>query len=349
MDRKIIFRIIAGAAALSVLSVIGGLSINSLSRHPMPVFSSLKQTIRNVPLTAAYQLYKQKVLFVDARTEEDYGDGHILNAVHLDFYRFNEYFEEFYARYDPAVKMVVYCHGISGLHHEDTCETSRFLAVRLKESGYNNVMVFEEGITFWQGAKYPVSRADNMKKADSEKMPVVNYFRDLVMLVIGIAIFLLKKNKNLIVVCQLLLGAIFIISGSTKLFHPEELLIIIDAYRILPQALVPFVSIVMPWLEFICGIALLLGIAPASGALLISGMNLFFIPALSYRAYITAVQYGTSFFEVGFDCGCGLGENYAWVLSLRDAGFLLIGVTVMLSSHQWKMDKDRLKKIFHVS
>jgi uncharacterized membrane protein YphA (DoxX/SURF4 family) len=198
-------------------------------------------------------------------------------------------------------------------------------------------MLFEQGYAFWENAKNPIDHgSDSGAAAKNKKMPVFSYFRDLIMLVIGIAgIAFFRKNKPSIAIIQVLLGLVFIVSGSSKLFHPDKLAVIIDAYRILPAALIPFAAVCMPWIEFISGVCLVFGLLPSSGALVILGMHAFFIPALSYRALFLARQLGISIFNVDFDCGCGLGENFAWVLIVRDVGFMLMGLLVIFSTLRW--------------
>jgi rhodanese-related sulfurtransferase/uncharacterized membrane protein YphA (DoxX/SURF4 family) len=325
-----------GTIAMLVIAMVAGLAENKISRHPLAFTQNRKTGVEKIDLARARMLHDQKALFVDARSPDRFKDGHIPGARDFDYFNFDAYFNEFAKKFDRTTPFVVYCEGISGEKNEDTCETSGLLSRQLFERGYKNVTVFEQGFAFWENAGFPVDRGEGTagKGGSGEagkrgKFPLVNYFRDLVMLLIGCLALVLVKKRPFLVAVQILLGVIFIISASSKLFSPEKLAIILEAYRILPSSLVPIAAIWMPWVELITGAALVTGTLPASGALVIVGMNLFFIPALSYRALFLSHQLGLSLFGVDFDCGCGLGENFAWVLILRDLGFLMMGAAVM--------------------
>ena len=322
---------IAGTILIMVVAILLGLTANHFSKRPLKIMQKAAAGLRKIDLKQAFMLYEQKTPFVDARTPDMFKDGHIPGAYNLDFYDVDKNFSGLSGTFEKTAPLVVYCQGISGPRNEDTCETSRLLAELLSTRGFKRVMLFEQGYAFWENAKDPVDRGSNSGvAAKNKKMPVFSYFRDLIMLVIGfVGLAFLRKNKPAVALIQILLGIVFIISGSSKLFHPDKLAVIIDAYRILPGAFIPFAAVCMPWIEFISGVCLVFGLLPSAGALVILGMHLFFIPALSYRALFLARQLGISIFNVDFDCGCGLGENFAWVLIVRDVGFMLMGLLVI--------------------
>jgi putative oxidoreductase len=333
---------IGGTATIVILATIAGLTANKLSRHPLPLKIERKTGIEVIDLARARMLHEQKILFVDARSPEAFNDSHIPDARNFDYLNFSRYFPEFQKKTDQSTPFVVYCEGISGEQNEDTCETSRMLAQQLFDQGYKNVMVFEQGFAFWEKDGYPLDHGTGPAHAQKRKtIPPINYLRDLGMLAIGIAALFFAKKRSAVVTVQLLLGIIFIISASSKIFSPEKLAIVLEAYRILPAALVPYAAAGVPWIELVSGTILVLGILPSAGALVIIGMNLFFIPALTYRMLFLARQLGISVFGVDFDCGCGLGENFAWVLILRDVGFLLMAAAVLLTRIRWTRASDR--------
>jgi rhodanese-related sulfurtransferase/uncharacterized membrane protein YphA (DoxX/SURF4 family) len=323
---------LVGAVAAVILSAAIGIWINAHSRHPLELFPKQTSGIIKVDLAEAGVLFDEGYQFVDARNADSYNDGHIPGAYNLDFYDFDNRFASFQKDHGPTIPLVVYCQGVSGTRNEDTCETSKLLAERLKQMGRSNVLLFEQGWEFWEKSGKPAVHGTEQRNAVRRApVPGLNYLRDLGMLLLGIAAIFYRKNRYAAVACQLILGVIFIISGSSKLFEPYKLSIIIDAYHIMPRGMVPFATLAMPWIELCSGICLLSGIIPASGALLVTGMNFFFTPALAYRALTLAHHLGTSVFAVNFDCGCGLGENFAWVLVLRDVGFFCMALVALLN------------------
>ncbi len=102
----------------------------------------------------AYSLFNEKtVIFVDARDEAAYRQGHIEGAIHLFVYNYNTTFPSFLARVPLDQAMVVYCSG-------RTCEDSHTLARYLKEDGYTDVRVFVDGYPAWESEGLPVEKTD---------------------------------------------------------------------------------------------------------------------------------------------------------------------------------------------
>jgi rhodanese-related sulfurtransferase len=94
----------------------------------------------------------KKVIFLDARSKEEYEEGHIPGALPMPVRDFDIYFEMFKTRLDKAEKIVTYCHGIS-------CQLSNKIASRLvKEKGYKNVGSFFGGWPKWQQHNMPVEK-----------------------------------------------------------------------------------------------------------------------------------------------------------------------------------------------
>jgi rhodanese-related sulfurtransferase len=315
------------------LAGIIGLLFNAHAKHGVILFPKPKSGIDVIATDRAALLFEEKMLFVDARSPDIYKDGHISGAYDLDFYDLEAQWPAFLNKFDRQTPLVVYCEGISGEHDEDTCSTSRLLVEQLIQRGYTKAMLYEQGFAYWKkgGHKIDVGGKSTLVAA-TKTMPPTNYGRDLAMLLIGIVSLILIRNKQVNFAIQLLLGVIFIISASSKLLHADKLLVILEAYRILPVQLLPFAAACMPWIELLSGIALVTRVWGQSGALVVAGMNVFFIPALAYRAFLMAHQLGISPFGVDFDCGCGLGENFAWVLILRDVGFFLMAISILIRS-----------------
>lgn len=90
-------------------------------------------------------------LFVDARSLEDYQNGHIADAVSFPVGQFEEQIEAFLDRHPPEQAIVTYCSG-------RTCEDSHHLAQLLDNFGFTNVTVFIDGFPGWEAEGYPVER-----------------------------------------------------------------------------------------------------------------------------------------------------------------------------------------------
>jgi rhodanese-related sulfurtransferase len=89
-------------------------------------------------------------VIVDARSPEQYAAGHIDGAVSLPLVEIDAALSDFIARVDKNRTLVIYCSGFG-------CPDSFDLGVRLIESGYTDVRVFEGGYPEWRDAGLPVA------------------------------------------------------------------------------------------------------------------------------------------------------------------------------------------------
>lgn len=92
--------------------------------------------------------------------------------------------------------------------------------------------------------------------------------------------------------CRWILGVLFIYAGATKLLDPEVFAVLIEAYGIIPEALLLPVAIALPLLEVLAGIGLLLDIRGSLAV--IAGLLLLFMAILAY-----GISMG-----LDVDCGC---------------------------------------------
>ena len=60
---------------------------------------------------------------------------------------------------------------------------------------------------------------------------------------------------------RILIGLLFVVSGAEKLFWPyQNFLYVLQAYEVLPHGIDVFVARVFPWIEFLVGLLLVLGL-----------------------------------------------------------------------------------------
>jgi rhodanese-related sulfurtransferase len=129
-------------------------SSKSIQTSTTPKPLNLDQILR-VNLVGAKSRFDQKnSVFLDARSPEEYAEGHIPGA--LEFYA--DDFEKFAPLVLPQLKdknqeLIAYCHG-------STCELSLHLANALMAQGYTNVKVFFGGWPEWKKANYPINTGD---------------------------------------------------------------------------------------------------------------------------------------------------------------------------------------------
>jgi rhodanese-related sulfurtransferase len=94
---------------------------------------------------------QETIIFVDARDDRHYQEGHIPGAYQFDHYRPADYLAPVLAASQNAEKIVVYCNG-------GNCEDSKFAAISLHEAGVpgEKLFVYIGGMTEWSTNGLPV-------------------------------------------------------------------------------------------------------------------------------------------------------------------------------------------------
>ena len=111
--------------------------------------SSLQPQIREISIDVAERLFSDSVLFIDAREEEYYIEGHIPNSICNDDFDSLVYQIEDFVTYNNG--FVVYC-------SDDDCGSSEELAYTLQEQGFMSIYVFKGGWKQWTNNNLPVSK-----------------------------------------------------------------------------------------------------------------------------------------------------------------------------------------------
>lgn len=138
-----------------------------------------------------------------------------------------------------------------------------------------------------------------------------------------------------VVGARCLVGAVFVLAGFSKLLLPHaEVLALMQQYTVLPQALLPWLATVLPWIEVASGTALAIGwyttLATLVVGLQLVGFSLLMVVVLAAGISIE-------------DCGCfgqfGLSETPLQVL-LRDLVMLaLLGPVLTRQSNVMSFDR----------
>ena len=123
---------------------------------------------------------------------------------------------------------------------------------------------------------------------------------------------------------QIFLGLIFVIAAWPKIADPPSFAHMIYNYRILPGWAINISALIMPWVEILCGLALILGIWTRPARTIIGLLLVTFMIAIAFN-----LARGNA-----IDCGCfdvsAAGKTYEerirdmWLVLLRDTGMLLM-------------------------
>lgn len=125
-----------------------------------------------------------------------------------------------------------------------------------------------------------------------------------------------------VVLLRIGIGLLFLWAGAIKAWSPHVFLLDVQGYQLLSYKLAVAASIYLPWLEMVCGLALVVGRVGCRGATLILGvlMSLFTLALAAgwYRG-------------LDITCGCfgsGDGQTHYGFWMARDLG--LVGAIVLL-------------------
>lgn len=100
-------------------------------------------------LDAAKTIFDEgKAIFIDARAQDIYDEGHIEGAESLPLEQFESRIAEFISRHPLSTPLITYCSG-------RTCRDSHELARLLLTVGYQDVRIFIDGYPAWQQKGYP--------------------------------------------------------------------------------------------------------------------------------------------------------------------------------------------------
>ena len=135
-------------------------------------------------------------------------------------------------------------------------------------------------------------------------------------------------------VCRLVVAAVLIFAAVQKIWMPLEFARLIREYHLLPDQVLNLVAVVLPWLEIVCGLCFLSGLWLMGTAVLLSSLNIIFVIAIAYRAWLIMTSTGVGFFDLSYDCGCGFGVVYIPTKILEN--LLLVGVGLIILFAQRK-------------
>jgi len=129
----------------------------------------------------------------------------------------------------------------------------------------------------------------------------------------------------LILLCRLFVGGVFIYASLDKLTHPEAFAQTIHYYRLVPAVLLHPWAHFLPVLELVAGSALVLGFRQRGAALLIGGLTVVFMVAIT-AALVRGLDISCGCFHT--DGGHGVGLD----LLVRDTVLLLLTLPPLLAA-----------------
>lgn len=146
------------------------------------------------------------------------------------------------------------------------------------------------------------------------------------------------NNSWIELAARWILGLTFIYASFHKILSPGEFARIVYGYDLFPYVLINLIAIIIPFLELVAGLALIIGFYPRAAAIIINGLLLSFMLALTINL-IRGHE---------FDCGCfSAGQSgdagSSKTTLVRDVIYFVLGIQIILFEGRRKARLGHLK------
>ena len=141
-------------------------------------------------------------------------------------------------------------------------------------------------------------------------------------------------------VFRLIAGMVFLWASYDKILHPQEFMRIAHNYRILPPALEPLFALILPWVEFLVGLFLVIGLFTEASALLNVGMLVMFLVAIP-SALLRHIDINCGCFSTAHSVKVGMDLIYRDILLLIPALLVLFFPSRLLALDRLLLKQKR--------
>ena len=93
---------------------------------------------------------------------------------------------------------------------------------------------------------------------------------------------------------RILVGGIFLLAGLAKISDPARFILTLRKFELFPDLSIRFLAIYLPWLEFVLGLFIILGLLYRTSSLILACLNAAFTLAI-----LSVIIRG-----IEVDCGC---------------------------------------------
>ncbi|HEY3246156.1 MAG TPA: DoxX family protein [Phycisphaerae bacterium] len=146
-----------------------------------------------------------------------------------------------------------------------------------------------------------------------------------------------------LLIARLVLAGMFLYTGVQKIREPGDFRRALRQYETFadaPAYVINLTTAVLPWIEVVCGVALLVGLAIRGAALTLLLLLMVFTALVLERAL--GEYNGTKpFCEIAFNCGCGTGVEKICAKLIENIALIVLALVAM-GSHSRRYCASRL-------
>jgi uncharacterized membrane protein YphA (DoxX/SURF4 family) len=129
-----------------------------------------------------------------------------------------------------------------------------------------------------------------------------------------------------------------------ELGGPVYFLKLIREYKIFPDSAWPmlnFTAVTMPWIEVLCGVLLIAGVAVRGAAGVLFALLIMFTTMIIIRGVNIYQAKDIAFCAIRFNCGCGGGDVFVCNKIVENVTLILLAVVCLISgSARWCLRKE---------
>lgn len=162
---RLVPRILGQSLGILALSAVLALAVNAVRPDGLPLVQAAQSAVQlsqsggEIALKDAALLFlSSRAVFLDARSQYEFEQGHIQGALNLPPREFASQFQDLKPRLVGTEAVIAYCDG-------EGCQLSQVLAEHLRGAGLKNVYVLKNGWSLWQAEKLPVAKGPAGQKA----------------------------------------------------------------------------------------------------------------------------------------------------------------------------------------
>ncbi len=133
------------------------------------------------------------------------------------------------------------------------------------------------------------------------------------------------ENRSLILSARIVVGAIFLFSSIEKAYDPLAFASLVDNYKLIPFSWSLAVATFLPWIELVCGVALIFGTSFRGASLIIGSMTIVFTAAV-----VSGIMR-----DLDISCGCFTLDpevsRIGWQKVLENTGIIILCAYLLLA------------------